>query len=335
MVLFLSVDFMSTFAQNEASLPILGRYYLYYLPGIVYQMLPIACLLATLFTLSALNRSHELIALFSMGQSLARISAPILVAVAIISVLSFWMGDRILPRFTQKKNYVWYVEILKQPGRYATVKTNKIWYRSENVLFNISSLNAKEEKAQGLSFYYFDSNWQLIQMIQAKVAEMKGEVWNLTDGAITLFAQESTFPLSKKFKKKSITMNKDVVDLGKSSQPSEVQSLDELKYFIQQNKEAGLDTMHYEVDYHRKIGFAFAAFIMSLMGIPFSVSSQRSGKGFANIGLCVGLAFLYWMCFSSSITLGKNGMLPPLLAAWLPNGVMGGFAGFFLMRLKK
>lgn len=326
---------MSTFAQNDVTIAVLGRYYMYYLPGIIYQMLPMACLMATLFTLSALNRSNELVALFSMGQSLARISAPILVAVAIVSVLSFWLGDRILPKFTQKKNYVWYVEILKQPGRYATVKTNKIWYRSENVLFNISSLSAKEEKAQGVSLYYFDSSWRLIQMIRASVAEMRGEFWDLKDGAVTLFAEESTFPLSKEFKEKTITMNKDVVDLGQSSQPSEVQSLEELERFIVQNKEAGLDTMHYEVDYHRKIGFAFAAFIMSLMGIPFSVGHHRSGKGFANVGLSIGLAFLYWMCFSSSITLGKNGILPPVLAAWLPNGVMTGFAVFSLYRLKK
>ncbi|MDC0980348.1 LPS export ABC transporter permease LptG [Bdellovibrionales bacterium] len=333
--IFLVIDFMSIFAQNDVSIAVLGRYYLYYIPGIVYQMLPISCLLGTLFTLSSLNESHELVALFSMGHSLARISAPILAVVAIISVLSFWMGDRILPKVTQKKNYVWYVEVRNQPGRYATVKTNKIWYRSENVLFNISSLNAKEERAQGVSFYYFDSRWKLIQMIQAQTAEMRGEFWHLKNGSVTLFVEESVFPLSRQFQEKTITMNKDVVDLGKSSQPSEVQSLEELKRFITQNREAGLDTMHYEVDYHRKISFAFAGFILSLMGIPFSVGSRRSGKGVASVGICVGLAFLYWMGFSSSITMGRNGMLSPILAAWLSNGLMIAFASFFLIRLKK
>ena len=39
-----------------------------------------------------------------------------------------------------------------------------------------------------------------------------------------------------------------------------------LRKFINKNKEAGLDTLHYEVEYHSKFGFAFAAFVMSFDG---------------------------------------------------------------------
>jgi lipopolysaccharide export system permease protein len=326
---------MSTFAQNEVGIQVLLKYYFYYLPGILYQMTPVAALLATVFTLSGLNKSNEMVALYSMGWSLARISAPILAMVAMISVFSFWMGDRLLPKFTQKKNYVWYVEVKNQPGRYATVKTNKIWYRSDNVLFYISTLDAAREMAYGINLYYFDANWNLIQMIQGQQVKMSGEFWQLKNGAVTLFTDQSSFPLTKEFQEKTITMSKDVIDLGSSSGPSDVQSLGELRQFIDKNIEAGLDTARYQVDYHSKIGFAFAAFVMSLMGIPFSVSHQRSGKGFANIGLCVGLAFLYWMFYSSSITLGRSGILPPMASAWIPNILMVGFSIFTLSRLKK
>ncbi len=334
--LFLTVDFLGFAVRNsEAETSSLLKYYLYFTPEIIHQMLPVGALLAMVFTLSTLNKSNELVAMFSIGMSLARISAPALVLVAMISAFSFWMSDRVLPRFAQKKNYVEYVEIKKRPGLYSTVNTNKIWYRSENVLFNIKTLNPEQASAQGLTLYYFDSAWNLIQMITARALSIQGSLWELSDGSVTLFSHESSFPLTKTFQKKQLTMNEDVADLTSSGNSSEVMSLAELGRFIKKNKEGGLDTLRYEVDYHGKFGFAFSAFVMCMMGIPFSVSRQRSGGTFLNIGLCIGLSFLYWVSFSSALTLGKHGVLPPIVAAWMPNFLMFSGALVLLARLKK
>jgi len=333
--LFVAVDFMSNMNRFDATTEMLARYYGFAIPGILVQMVPVACLLATLFTLSTLNKNNELVALFSSGMSLARVAAPILVLVVLISGISFWMTDRILPVVTQKKNYVEYVEIKKQPGRYSTVRTNKIWYRSQNILFNIKTLIPERNQAQGLTMYYFDHGWRLIQMITADVVTLKENTWDLERGTVTLFANESNIPMVQEFQNKTISMGEDVGDLRSTSQPSEMLSLKELSRFIQRNKEAGLDTLRYEVDYHAKFGFAFAAFVMSFIGIPFSVSRQRSGGAALNVGMCVGLAFLYWASYSSGLTLGKHGALPPLVAAWAPNLVMVGLGAVFIIRLKR
>lgn len=333
--IFLAVDFMGSFARYEVSVSTLIRYYAYFLPEIVYQMIPVACLLAMVFTLSTLNKNHELVALFSMGQSLARVCAPMLILVTVVSGLSFLLGDRLLPGFTQKKNYVYYVGIKKKPGLYSTVKTNKIWYRSHNILFNIQSLNPDAGRAQGITLYYFDEKWNLIQLIKAHEVLLKGAQWILKQGMISLFAEESSFPLTQKFAEKVITMNEEVKDLQSSPHSSEVMSLRQLRKFIEKNREAGLDTLRYEVDYHSKFGFAFAGLVMALLGIPFSVSRQRSGGNIMNVGLCVGLAFLYWAFFSSVMTLGRHGLVPPILAAWGPNVIMVILSVLLLVRLKK
>lgn len=334
--LFLVVDFLSFAAQfTDAGLDILMKYYGYRMPSVIYQMIPVASLLATVFCLSALNKSNELVALFSAGMSLARISAPILVIVAGLSAFSFWLGDQVLPRFEQKKNYVEYVELKKKPGLYSTVNTNKIWYRSQNVLFNIQTLNPEESKAEGMTLYYFDEAWGLVQLIKAKTVSMLKDVWVLRDGTVTLFATESSFPLTKSFREKQISMDEDVSDLKTSSQASTIMSLGELRRFIKKNKDAGLDTTRYEVDYHGQFGFAFASLVMALMGIPFSVSKQRSGGFFLNAGICIGLAFLYWALYSSSLTLGKYGVLPPFISAWAPNLLTLGGSVYLLIRLNK
>lgn len=317
--IFLAVDFIGAFARYEVPIEVLFKYYGYSMPSIIYQLVPVGCLVATVFTLSTLNKSNELIAMFSVGYSLIRVNLPMLILVALISLFSFWIGDYLLPAFAKKKNYVYYVDIKKKPGLYSTVKTDKIWYRLENTLFNIKSLDAKEKKAYGITLYFFNKNWKLVQLIQAKSVDLNRSLWNLKEGQVTLFSEEMDFPMTKSFQQKNIQMNEDLAELEESSSSGELMSLQQLRKYIKKNKDAGLDTVRYEVDFHSKYGFAFAALVMALIGIPFSVKRQRSGGAFVNIGICMGLAFLYWVMFSSFITLGKNELVPPLIAAWGPN----------------
>lgn len=334
--LFLAFDFMSFgLRYADAGSAALIKYYSYNTPWVVYQLMPVACLMATLFTLSTMNRTNELTALYSMGMGLSRIAATVLIAVACISVAMFLFADQLMPRLLQKRNYVEYVEIKKRPGLYSTVKTNKIWFRTENILYNIKTLNPEERKAQGITLYYFDPNWDLTQLITANEVEMKGNLWDLKNGLVTLFATESSFPLTKSFTEKTITMNEELKDIQSTSNSSEIMSLKELGRFIERNKEAGLDTLRYEVDYHAKFGFAFASFVMSVVGVPFSVSRSRSGGTFMNLGICLALAFGYWIAYSSAITLGQHGAMPPMVAAWGPNLLAIGVGWVFLRRLKR
>lgn len=311
------------------------RYFSYHVPWVFYQLMPLACLMATLFTLSSLNKTNELTALYSLGMGLTRIATTILLAVAVLSVVVFAFADQILPRLIQKRNYVEFVEIKKRPGLYSTVKTNKIWYRTENILYNIKTLNPEARTAQGITLYYFDPQWELTQLIAANEVAMNGNLWSLKKGLVTLFAAESSFPLTQSFEEKTITMNEELKDIQATSNSSDIMSLKELSRFIERNKEAGLDTLRYEVDYHAKFGFAFASFVMSVVGVPFSVGRTRSGGSFVNLGICLVLAFGYWIAYSSSITLGQHGAVPPFVAAWGPNTLMIIVGWFFLRRLKR
>lgn len=336
LTLFFAIDFMSNFSRLNAPMDTLAAYYLYRLPEVIYQMIPVGCLIATVFTLSNLNKANELVALFSAGMSLARISAPILVLVTLISALSFWAGDRVLPYFSKKKNYTYYVDIKKNPSLYSLVKTNKIWFRSGDVLFHIKTLIPQKRVALGTTLYYFDETWRLMQLITAKKVVLDGEKWHLRNGSLTVFAKESSFPLTQKFDEKTIIMGEDIADLSSSAATTDILSIKELEQFIRKNKDAGLDTLRYEVDYHSKFGFAFAAFVMSILGIPFSLGGGvRSGGAVKNIGLCILVTFLYWSVYQSFITLGRHGAVPPLAAAWTPNISMVLISIAMLVRLKK
>lgn len=333
--LFVTVDFMSNFVRSDAPFQAIVSYYLLSLPSLVYQMMPVACLMGVVFTLGTLGKSNELVALFASGMSLARVSLPILSLVVLISSISFFLNDRVVPILNQKKNYVLFVEIQKKPGLYSTVKTDRIWYRSGNALYNIKTLQPEASTAMGLTMYQFDNTWRLAQMITAQLVQLEGTTWNLSKGTVTVFPTETNVPMTQAFEKKKITVAEDAKDIQSSGRTTESLSLKELGRFIKRNKESGLDTLTYEVDYHAKFGFAMAAFVMSLIGIPFSVGSARAGSAAFGAGVTIGLAFAYWAFYSSGLTLGKHGALPPIAAAWAPNVLMSGLAIFLLLRMRR
>ncbi len=186
--------------------------------------------------------------------------------------------------------------------------------------------------------YYFDQSWRLIQMITAKSVKLNGTSWDLSDGSVTLFANDpkgANVPMTQNFKLKTITVSEDSADIQKSSASTDTLRVSELKRYIDRNKAAGLETLNYEVEYHAKFAFAFAAFVMSFLGIPFSATKQRAGGAAFNVGITIFLAFVYYAGYSSGITLGRHGAMPPIVAVWLPNILGVVFSGFFLMRSKR
>lgn len=335
--LFIAIDSVSKISRFDASTTVLLSYYFYSLPAIVHLMIPASVLASTIFVLSNLSRTNEMTAVFNMGVGLFRICTPILILAALFSSITFWIGDRILPAFEKRRNYVFYAEIKKQPGLYSLVKTNKIWYRSGDILFNIKTLNPDKKMAQGITLYYFDPAWNLIQVIAAKEVSIDRGSWTLSDGHLTLFATESSFPLTQSFTTKQIYLGEEVADLSSTARSSSVLTLHDLNRFIAKNKTAGLDTVAFEVDYHSKMSFPISPIVMALMGIPFSLRKPRASGGSAlmGLGICVGLAFLYWIIYNSFVTLGKHGAIMPVLAAWTPNGILLLISIVICFRLRK
>lgn len=333
--MFLAVDAMSTLTKySGTALSSIMTYYVLYLPEVLSKMIPVACVVATVMTMTSLNRAGELVALYASGMGLFRVASPLLVSISMISLGTFMIGDQVLPQVIKRKNFVYYNDIEKNPGKFQFVRTDRIWYRSKNSIFNIKTLSPDGLKAQGLTLYFFSDDWQLLQMLTAQDVLFKGTKWDLLKGSITIFDSTSSFPLTSNFKNKTIVMSEESKDLQNTGQTSDMLSQKELSKFIDKNREAGLETASYEMDYHAKFSFAWAGFVMSLLGLPFTAQRGRSGGTMLSMGMCLGVVFLFWILYSSGQALGTHGVLPPVVAAWAPNLLMVGAAFWTLRRLR-
>jgi lipopolysaccharide export system permease protein len=93
----------------------------------------------------------------------------------------------------------------------------------------------------------------------------------------------------------------------------------ELWEYIGRLQKLGEDASREIVDLHMKISFPLTNLIVIFFFIPIATSNMRSkGRGWVfMLGLVVCFAYLIVVQISQS--LGYNGIIPPVWAAWAPN----------------
>ncbi len=302
------------------------------LPQIFVRMAPPSVLMATVLTLSGLTRTNELTAMFSIGVGLKQVMSVILSVVFMICCFMVFLQDRILPPVFRKQTVFYHRDMMGRSDFYIDIKQDKIWYRSANLIYNLRRFDPKSQKILGMSVYTFDDDFRLVQLLDAKEAVFNGKNWELMNGTVTIFSGEDWFPVSKGFERKTLMIEERPSDFQEIEKEVEGLRIKELYQYIQKTKETGVDTRHFEVKFHYRISLSFIPLIMCMLAVPFSVRRSREGGVVKDLGICLAITFFYWIFYSVGLSLGENGMLPPLVAGWAPSVVFGFLAVLLLTR---
>src|SRR2546423_7828642 len=104
-------DNISTFLDQRISRLLILKYYLTQVPQILVILLPVALLLALLFSLGRLSRSNEIVSMLTAGVSLPRILAPLLLIGLLTTAASAALNYSLAPHgeYARKR-------LLEDPG---------------------------------------------------------------------------------------------------------------------------------------------------------------------------------------------------------------------------
>ncbi|MCK5330934.1 MAG: LptF/LptG family permease, partial [Candidatus Marinimicrobia bacterium] len=94
----------------------------------------------------------------------------------------------------------------------------------------------------------------------------------------------------------------------------------DIKQFIAQLDENGVDTTRWEVVRDFKISFAFTNLIVVLFGLPLVLLKPKGGLSFG-AGMSVLVIFSYYAFIKFGQSLGYKGIIEPIYAAWMGNVV--------------
>jgi lipopolysaccharide export system permease protein len=84
----------------------------------------------------------------------------------------------------------------------------------------------------------------------------------------------------------------------------------------------------YLVEIHKKFSIPFASIVFILIGAPLGIASRKGSMG-VGITLSIFFFLLYWIFLILGEDLADRRLLPPMLAMWFPN-ILIGSAGVYL-----
>ncbi len=322
--LYLIIDFFERsrmFLSNNATITQILSYHLYTLPSIVANMMPACVLLAALITFGLFSRNHEIVAMKANGISLYRIARPVLAFALVVCGLNFLLNEYVTPFANWRAEHIVYAEIQKNK-EWGSFKENQIWHKSHNAIYNVKLFAANQNRLRGITINYLDSQFQLSSRIDAREAIWKNDHWELQDVLRTTFAGRE-FPSFERLPSLAIDIAEKPEDFRVVQKSADQMGFRELRNFIRKLRQEGYDATRYETDLHGKIAFVFVSLILALIGVTFPMRSERSGGIAQGIGIGVIIGFSYWIVFAFTLSLGRSGTVPPVVAAWATNVILG------------
>jgi lipopolysaccharide export LptBFGC system permease protein LptF len=198
-------------------------------------------------------------------------------------------------------------------------------------------------------FHLNESSWKLDSLIYAKEAALTkrggadGEpvlMWIARDGWTRAFStakptrRRAERPMVKytPFTERAISLEPPAY--FKTDEPeADRMTYSQLKHYIGQLQASGYHVVPYMVQLQRKVAFPFVTLVMTLLAVPFAVTTGRSGAIYG-VGAGIVLALVYWTMLSIFGALGAGGWMSPPLAAWAPNILFGAAALYLLLTVR-
>ena len=89
--------------------------------------------------------------------------------------------------------------------------------------------------------------------------------------------------------------------------------------YLSEKQKAGFSGLERSmVKFHNKIALPFASLIIILIGVPLSAKKKRGGLA-SEISITLFAGFLFLGLQKTIAIAGYQGIINPMLAAWLPN----------------
>jgi LPS export ABC transporter permease LptG len=333
--LYVVVDLLQTLDRYLRVKPPVGyilEHFLYRLPEILHEALPIVLLVATIFLFLSLNRNHELTALKAAGVSLYRVAMPVLLAGLGAAVVSAVFQETLLPMLNERGEEVDRVKIRGQLPKHLQIRS-RIWLRSsENRFYRVELLDPGTHDLYGVSVLDLDRDFRVASRLDARHAHWTPRGWEFADGAIREISRDgrlTTIP----FGHTTLALEDGIDDFVQSQKPLTAMGYRELRDYVARLEAAGLQAPKYLVDLYSKLSSPLKNLIMVLVAIPFALQSPRGGRLFG-VGLAIVIMAGYMVVHYIALAFARADLLPPLLAAWTANIIFLGLGASLFLRAR-
>jgi LPS export ABC transporter permease LptG len=323
--------------KGQVTLGMLLQYLFWETPQFLYYIIAIAVLLSAIITIGLLTKNSELIVMRACGISLYRTAVPLLIFAALASAVLFAFEERVLAFSNRRADYLNHIIKGGSPQTFDVV--NRKWIVGRNgEIYHYQYFNPRSRELHMLSAFRFDpETLTLTERAYATQAAYRpsspadthpwvasnGWVRELDGAQVKRYAPFTTLRIAL-----------EPADYFETESPEpERMNFAQLRHYIEELKTSGYTVLEHEVALQRKFAFPLVTLVMTLIAVPFAVTTGKRGAMYG-IGVGIVLALVYWTAISVFAAFGASGLMPAGLAAWAPNLLFGATAAYLLLTVR-
>jgi lipopolysaccharide export system permease protein len=326
LLMLLSVgNLISGFLRGNVSHSEVLLNYLINVPDFLTQVIPISCLVASLFSINKLKNRNELTAIFASGYSRQSFVIDLIIVSSVIALFQFTMSAYIAPivkskRFDLLESSVSKFRNLKSQGlSSSTIGSGKIWYKSDTYYFSFTHFTPRDNTLHNVTIYNLDNNYKVksIDIAPKVIYDLAQKRWvtpiqteysNLNNPSFPIFNNEL----------KTVSINETIDDFKQIEADITTLNFFRLYSYISQLGNSGININEYMVVFYQHISDSLICIIFALIAaIPIFNPNRRSSSFGKSASLVFVFTILYWLIQTYFIELGKNLKVIPFVACFL------------------
>lgn len=342
-VIFILVDLVENidkFIDHGLGVPIVVLFYVFYLPNILVLTIPVAMLLATMFSIGRLVTDNEITAMKSSGISLFRILLPLYGFSLVIGLLVLVFNEYVVPTANL------YRTDIETQGQEFRLTLDRV---RELDRVNVYLLNGDGRMIYARGYKSDTRTARDVMIIQpvdvedngATYSELRSRIdaeymiyengWVLHNAVARTFSEDGGIEMNRYGTLPAAFITRTPTDFARIDLEPEEMNYFQLRDYIENVREKGGNSTAWLVDLYMKISLPFISFVIVFFGAPLAGGFLKRGKT-ASFGIALVIAFIFYVLVNIFQVLGRNESLSPLAAAWIPNGAF--FLFGILLHLK-
>jgi LPS export ABC transporter permease LptG/LPS export ABC transporter permease LptF len=312
------IDKSERLLKGQADGWMLATYLFYSTPQFIVHVVPMATLVAVLATLGGLTRTGELVVMRACGVSLYRVAAPLLVLSLVWSGGLFLLDDRVLAHANRRADAL-DDQIKGSPQHTLDPGSSDNWLVDrQGRIYYYRVFERRKLTLYGLSvFEPTRDGGRLSSHTFAQRAAYDGRTWMASQGWVQRFPSVDTVA-RQDFSTRTLDLEAPDKFLGMHNQSSDLMTFAELRRQIVNLGHSGLSLVESRVQLQARIAFPLVAVVMTILGVPFGLTTGRRGALYG-VGIAMVLGAGYWLLNTFFMAVGRAALLPPTLAAWAAN----------------
>jgi len=313
----------SRYLGQGLSTNLLIEYILLKTPFMITEFMPVILLISASIYISEISHHQELAALRAAGLGVSKLLLPLLSLGLLAALFNFAVGEWVTPTTNQRVGVIEKVHINHMTG----AKQGVQWLKDGRIFYRLTPLT---KQRYAMLLIETDERGGWIRRLDAAKAQYKNGEWHLSDVYISTPSSVEGMVLEHKrrFKFASSTGP----DTADPPSPKLMRFM-ELASYASNLEKAGLTSTDFRLTLHQKLAAPMACMIMVLLAVALSMNmGSRISATSRGLIAAITLGLLFYVLGNAGSLLASGDKLPPAYAAWLPDLVFGGLAGYLLLQ---